>query len=280
MSEICKNESMKLDELIAIQKEGKLKELLKEMNRMVGLEKFKSDIVKQIAFLLQGFEEDMTMHTVLMGDPGVGKTTVANLLAKIYAELGFLSEGKVIKAYREDFVGQYLGETAIKTKKLLNRSIGNVLLIDEAYSIGTKDNDMYAKECVNVINQFLSEHKGNFICIIAGYEKELETNFFALNLGLHRRFPWRYHLENYKAEELVKIFRKLLADKRWKYTGNMKSVLYFIRNNIESFKYNGGDIEKWIQFSMIEHSLRIFKTKKRSLKRKLNYDDLMEGFNK
>ena len=196
-----------------------IKSNLVQLNNMVGLEELKKQIVYQILFFIQKLNSNEMMHTALMGPPGVGKTTVAKILAGIYKKLGFLTKGKLICVSREDLVGQFLGETAIKTRSVLEKSIGNVLFIDEAYSLGSgndRSSDSYAKECVDTLTAFLSEHTKNFICIIAGYEKELQTCFFAGNPGLDRRFPWKYTLPTYKHRELKSIFVILLQQKKWK----------------------------------------------------------------
>ena len=167
---------------------------LQDIDQLVGLNELKKSIVNQILFFVQNLDGDEMMHTVLMGEPGVGKTECARILGRMYASLGMLSNGKFIIANRSDFVGKYLGHTAAKTQKLLESCRGGVLFIDEAYSLGPQsgDNDSFSKEAIDTLNQFLSENNKDFICIIAGYEDSLNKCFFRRNQGLERRFPWKF----------------------------------------------------------------------------------------
>ena len=112
------------------------------------------------------------------------------------------------KVSKNDLVGQYLGHTAIKTRNIINQCLGGVLFIDEAYSLGSKDVDIFSKECIDTLCEALSSHKNDLMVIIAGYEKELEENFFSVNQGLNSRFIWRYNIEKYSAKELMEIFIK------------------------------------------------------------------------
>ena len=161
-----------------------------KLNEMIGLTNLKLKIVHQILFYLQGLDihnKDM-LHTVIEGNPGVGKTEIAKILAKIYNSLGILTKGTFKSVKRSDLIGSYLGQTANKTQKILDSSIGGVLFIDEAYSLGNEDGkDIYSKECIDTITSFLSENRENFVCIIAGYKKDLQQCFFKYNSGLERK---------------------------------------------------------------------------------------------
>lgn len=120
---------------------NKLVEPLTDLKRMIGMPKLKKAILDQVIYFLQDFEEKNThmMHTIIEGPPGSGKTEVAKILAKIYARLGFLKKDKVTSVRRSDLIGQYLGQTAIKTQKAIDSAKGGVLLIDEAYSLGNPE---------------------------------------------------------------------------------------------------------------------------------------------
>ena len=109
------------------------------------------------------------LHTIIEGPPGVGKTQLGKVLAKIYLSLGIIQSDKFRIASRKDFIGEYLGHTAIKTQKVIDSCMGGILFIDEAYSLGNGDTkkDSFSKECIDTLNQNLSENKGKFVCIIA-----------------------------------------------------------------------------------------------------------------
>ena len=142
--------------------------------------------------------------------------------------MGVLSKGTFHSVKRSDLIGGFLGQTAIKTEKLLKKCIGGVLFIDEAYSLGNKEGkDMYSKECIDTLTAFLTEHSNNFICIIAGYKDSLEQCFFSYNRGLERRFPYRFSLKGYSPKELQQIFIKKVNGNDWSIEQNKKTRSFF-----------------------------------------------------
>ena len=258
---------------------SKLVDPLTELKRMIGMPKLKKAILNQVIYFLQDFEEKNAhmMHTIIEGPPGSGKTEVAKILGKIYAKLGFLKKDKVLSVKRSDLVGQYLGQTAIKTQKVIDSAKGGVLLIDEAYSLGNSEGrDSYSKECIDTINQNLSEEKSEFICIIVGYKNSLKECFFSYNAGLERRFPFRYTIDEYTYEDLMNIFKKLLVDYKWEVIAEEKKLLKFFEENRKVFEFNGGDLDNLLQQSKIAHSRRVF-TLDKEVKKKLTIEDLENG---
>ncbi len=227
-------------------------EHLLELNNMIGMKKLKLQIVDQVLFFINGTQDVIMLHTVLEGPPGTGKTSVAEILAKIYSKLGIFKKVKFNVAKRSDLISEYLGGTTVKTLETLDRCKNGVLLIDEAYSIGSNGSeDIYAKECLDTLNQYLSENVDKIVCIIAGYKKELDSCFFSLNPGLRRRFPWTFTIENYNSEELTEIFYKIIKEKEWETTCEKKDVINSINKNLHLFDGNGGDISTLIEKSII-----------------------------
>ena len=240
---------------------NKLIEPITELKNMIGMKTLKNAILNQIIYSLQDFEEknQHMMHTIIEGPPGSGKTEVANILAKIYAKLGILKSDYVLKVKRSDLIGQYLGQTAIKTQKAIDDATGGVLLIDEAYSLGNPEGrDSYSKECIDTLNQNLSEGKSEFICIIVGYKDSLKSSFFSYNKGLERRFPFRYTIDEYTADDLKEIFCKLINDVKWNKNIDDKIFDNFFNENRKYFTFNGGDLETLIQCCKIAHARRVF----------------------
>lgn len=208
-----------------------------------------------------GFE--LTKPRFLLGDCTVThNTTVAKIIGEMYKNMGILSPNGTFKiAKREDLVAEYLGQTAIKTKKLLESCLGGVLFIDEVYALGPgiKDNDSFSKEAIDTLNVFLSENKDNFCCIVAGYEDEIEKCFFSVNKGLRRRFQWVHRIEDYTVDELGNMFIKMLNDISWKKDKNLTLTIIteIINQNKTLFDYFGGDIENLITKCKMAHAKRI-----------------------
>jgi len=264
---------------------------LTELNDMIGMDDIKKSLTYQLMYFLQGFEFKHMLHTIIEGPPGVGKTCLGKILGKIYLDLDCINkevkpiivdededgpmsikklissiinqDNKVQKknifkiAKRSDLIGQYVGHTAIKTQKIINESFGGVLFIDEAYSLG--GDDAFSKECINTINQNLSENGDKFICIIAGYSDALESSFFSLNSGLHRRFPFRFKIDKYTGDELTKILRHKLDKEKYTIDESFNYKLSkFIDDNKEYFPNFGGDIETYFFHIKMMHSTRVF----------------------
>lgn len=223
-------------------------EPLENLNNLIGLSKLKDQLLEQLLFFIQEDNHNIMLHTVIEGPPGTGKTTVANIMAEIYSGIGILKKNKCNVIKREDLIGQFLGETTIKTMQTLDYCKNGVMLIDEAYSLGSPDNrDSYAKEAIDCINQFLTENADKIICIIAGYKNELNECFFSQNKGLRRRFPWTFTIDNFTKEELSKIFVKKIEETE-NYEINDDIDLDYIQSkiNLEYFLGNAGDIDNII----------------------------------
>jgi len=267
---------------INIHKLHNIVEPLKELNNMIGLEKFKRSVIDQITYILtlDNKNETPMLNSCIYGPSGVGKTSVAQILGKIYASCGILSTNKFKIVKREDFVGEYLGSTAVKTKELLESCKGGVLFLDEAYSFGSSHSsgkDMFAKEAVDTLNVFLSENYKDFVFIIAGYEEDIKNCFFCINQGLERRFPYRYTIESYNYKELTEIFKKFIKEENYTLSVDDKSLEDFFMKHKESFPFFGGDVKIFLDKCKVYHSRRMILLDK-NLWKKLTIEDIKESF--
>ena len=231
-------------------------EPLENLNGLVGLTKLKDQLLEQLLYFVQGNNDNIMLHTVIEGPPGTGKTTVANLMAQIYAGLGILKKNRCNIVKREDLIGQFLGETTLKTMETLENCKNGVMLIDEAYSLGSVDNrDSYAKEAIDCINQFLTENADKLICIIAGYKEELNMCFFSQNKGLRRRFPWTFTIENFTKTELAQIFiDKVNNTDEYEFEDDVDIKYLETKIKKEHFHGNAGDIDNIISRAKIINS--------------------------
>lgn len=258
----------------------------KELNSMIGLDNVKKDIFRQISYFVHGLNNSNEInHVVITGEPGVGKTTLAKIIAKIYMAMGFLNNDKFMEAKRSDLIGQYCGHTAIKTQKVIDSIEGGVLFIDEVYSLGNREKkDVFTKECIDTINQNLTEKADKFLCIIAGYKEEVQSCFFNYNKGLERRFPVRFELESYDTNSLSNIFIKFMEDDKWDFDKSLKidDLKKLIDNNKSLLTYQAGDIRTLFQYSKENYSMRLL-TESIELGvgiKNLKLDDIKYGFEK
>jgi SpoVK/Ycf46/Vps4 family AAA+-type ATPase len=251
--------------------------VLSKLDKMIGLKDIKSEIFKKIIYYVKNKHNNEYLHTIISGPAGVGKTEIAKLYAQLFVRLGILKTDKFIEIKRNDLVGEYLGQTAPKTKELLESAMGGVLFLDEAYSLGSSDKrDSYSKEAIDMINQYLSERKGEFMFIIAGYEDDIENCLLSYNKGMKRRFHSHFKIKGYNAEEMKDIFLQKIYE--CKYTTNIKNndLINFFKENLKSFKYFGGDIEKLVNEIKYTQCLRIFNNNIDS--KEINMTDLSKAF--
>jgi hypothetical protein len=180
---------------------------------------------------------------------------------------------------RADLIAGYLGQTAIKTQKVIDASLGGVLFLDEAYSLSDPgQSDMFSKECIDTLCEALSSHKDNLMVIIAGYEEALRSSFFSINPGLSSRFLWRFTIDAYSPKELRQIFIKKVVDSKWTLENpDVEFSVKWFENNKASFIQFGRDMESLFTYTKIAHGRRIY-GKSNEYKKRLNKEDLDKGY--
>jgi len=225
-----------------------------------------------------GFEIDDNRRFLLGDFTVTHNTTCAHILAKIYCNMGFLTTDNVVIAKRSDFVKKWIGHSDSATMELLHSALGGVLFIDEAYCMGNNERvDDFAKAAVDSLNQFLSEHADNFICIVAGYENDLDKCFFSINEGLKSRFPKTFHLNEYSPENLFKMFKNRVKKEGWKLAEHATDESFFSINK-DVFPSYGRDIENFLNECRSVHARRICGTTEE--KKLLTKEDIDRGLQK
>jgi len=212
-----------------------LEELLRELNGYIGLHNIKEAIYEFINYLKFQQERErkglsggrkFSINAVFEGNPGTGKTTIARLLGEIFRAMKIVEKGHVVEVDRSALVGQYVGETAQKTDKLIEEAMGGILFIDEAYTLVKKggSGQDFGQEAIDILLKRMEDKKGEFVVIVAGYPKEMKA-FIESNPGLKSRFNHTFTFEDYTPDELLEIFTNTVSKEDYQINEDAKEEL-------------------------------------------------------
>ena len=243
-------------------------EVMAELDALVGLDDVKKDIksLMNLVKIRKLREENnlpntsMSLHMVFTGNPGTGKTTVARLLAKLYAAMGVLTKGQLVEVDRSGLVAGYVGQTALKTQEVIKSALGGVLFIDEAYSLSSGGEQDFGREAIETILKGMEDNRNDLIVIVAGYTGPMKT-FICSNPGLESRFNKYFFFPDYTGDQLFKIFEIDCKKNGYKMNAEAEETakklfeeMYDTRN--ENFG-NGRDVRNFFEDTVVRQANRL-----------------------
>ena len=219
-----------------VPEERSLDDILKDMDSFIGMNEVKQ-AVREMAYTVQnsmqraerglGEVQKMSMHTVLTGNPGTGKTTIARKLGEILAAIGYLDSGHVVEVDRSKMVSQYQGETPKVVNDLCDKAMGGILFVDEAYTLApvsqTGDRDAQGAQALETLMKRMEDDRDKFVVIAAGYRMEMD-NLFRINPGVRSRFNYFLNLEDYTPEELYQIMQMFAKGKQYVFSADAEKL--------------------------------------------------------
>ena len=241
---------------------------INELDKLIGLENVK-DVVKGILNTLEfnhkkkkmGIQtEDISLNMIFTGNPGTGKTTVARLIGKILKNMGILKKGHMIEVTRADLVGQYVGQTAIKTEEKIKEAYGGILFIDEAYSLNNGGQNDFGKEAIATLIKEMEDNRDKLVVIMAGYKDEMK-DLLDLNPGFESRINFNVEFNDYNEDELLSIFKKLCKKEKYTISHNaykeLKEVLKEAVKNKDKNFGNGRYVRKLFESIKMKQASRV-----------------------
>ncbi|TFE02848.1 AAA family ATPase [Jeotgalibacillus salarius] len=222
--------------------------------------------------------ERQSHHMLFYGNPGTGKTTAARVMANLLKELKILEKGQLIEAERADLVGEYIGHTALKTRELIKKAEGGILFIDEAYSLSRGGDKDFGREAIDTLVKHMEDMNGRFICVLAGYKREM-NGFLRMNTGLRSRFSHILYFPDYQLKELNKIAINMFRDKEYQLSKNANNRLLTIMREMDGINGNGRFVRNIIEFIIRAQAVRLLKVE--SLTKKdcilISEEDVIKG---
>ncbi len=269
-------------EIPKIETEKTIDEIFAELNELVGLEKVKKTLHELVDYMqLRKKSDDLdlknvNLHMVFLGNPGTGKTTVARIIVGILYNLGYIKQNKLIEVSSKDLVAEYVGQTAPKTMAVVERALGGILFVDEAYALASVGNqNSYNDEAIATLIKAMEDYRDNLVVIFAGYTKEMQA-FLDSNSGIVSRIGYTLEFDDYTEDELVKIFE-----------GMMKKAGFIVKDEAivklrEIIKEHKDDknfgnarfVRNVYEKSIVKHASNVKDKKRRDILRTITKEDI------
>ncbi|WP_246031615.1 AAA family ATPase [Salibacterium salarium] len=238
----------------------------KKLNGMIGMKHVK-DFIREMYSLVYVNEcrhkldletTQQNYHMLFIGNPGTGKTTIARIMADMLKEMKVIEKGHFIEADRADLVGEYIGQTAQKTKDLIKKAEGGILFIDEAYSLARGGEKDFGREAVDALVKAMEDNQHKFILILAGYPDEMKQ-FLRLNPGLPSRFPNTLNFQNFTGSDMLELSKQMLKEKDYQAAS---ALINKLNNHFQTLKYphtshNGRYVRNLVERMIRQHALRV-----------------------
>lgn len=283
-SDTKENEKITENDIPKYDREKTLDEIFAQLDNMVGLADVKK-VLHNLADLINLKNktdgelklQNVNLHMVFLGNPGTGKTTVARIVAEILYNLKYVKENKLIEVSSKDLVGEYVGQTGPKTNSVIQRALGGVLFIDEAYTLasGVGSGNSYNQEAIATLIQAMENNRDNLVVIFAGYTKEMQE-FLNANSGIVSRIGYTLDFKDYTEDELVQIFKQMTSKAGF----NVKDdAIDVVREKIREYKDspnfgNARFIRNLYEKTVIKHAENTRNKKQRNVLKTITKADI------
>ena len=266
------------------EKDKTMDEIFEELNNLVGLEKVKK-MLKELVSLIELKNKakddlkikDINLHMVFLGNPGTGKTTVARIVAEILYNLKYIKQNKLIEVSSKDLVAEYVGQTAPKTNSVIQKALGGVLFVDEAYSLASNkgQGSSYNEEAIATLIQGMENYRDNLVVIFAGYTKEMQ-DFLDMNSGIVSRVGYTVEFEDYTEDELLQIFMQMMNKSGFEVSEDAQSKVKEIIKEYKGTKNFGNArfVRNLYEKSIVKHASNTAGKKQKKILKTIKEEDI------
>lgn len=266
------------------EKDKTMDEIFEELNNLVGLTKVKKMLNELVSLVeLKNKSKDdlkiknINLHMVFLGNPGTGKTTVARIVAEILYNLKYIKQNKLIEVSSKDLVAEYVGQTAPKTMAVIQKALGGVLFVDEAYSLASNkgQGSSYNEEAIATLIQAMENYRDNLVVIFAGYTKEMQ-DFLDMNSGIVSRIGYTVEFEDYTEDELLQIFMQMMNKAGFEVTKEAQNKVKRIITEYKDTKNFGNArfVRNVYEKSIVKHASNTAGKKQKKILKTIKEEDI------